>query len=337
MRASVIIPSCGRPITVVGTVRAVLATNPLVHDTEIVVVDNNSEEQFSSALRAFCETVGAPVRYVVEPSPGVSAARHRGAREAQGELLLFIDDDVEVALGWLPAILEAFQDEGISIVGGPSIPRFLGSVPSWLWDFVEIGPSGGWCCSWISLLDVGKSVETIDADWIWSLNLSIRRDLFVQVGGQHPCYVPPALQRWQGDGELGLTSKCKALGARASYVHEALIHHLVGPDRLTLEYFGRRAFYQGVCDSFTAIREGSAPSDAPREPPEGIAAPWTPGPWTNKARPIRQAVAAEYQKGWAFHQREAMQDPSLLEWIGRKDFWEVDIRDQVRLRELAAK
>jgi glucosyl-dolichyl phosphate glucuronosyltransferase len=332
MRASVVIPSCGRPVTVEGTVRAVLAADPLGHDTEVVVVDNNSEEQFSVALRSFCESMGDPVRYVVEPSPGVSAARHRGAREARGDILLFIDDDVEVAPGWLAAVLDAFRDSSVSIVGGPSIPRFLGSVPSWLWDFVELGPLGGWCCSWISLLDVGRSAE-IDADWIWTLNLSIRRDLFVKVGGQHPCYVPPALQRWQGDGELGLTSKCKALGARATYVHEALIHHLVGPDRLTVEYFGRRAFYQGVCDSFTEIRSGKAPSEAPREPPEGMAVPWSPGPWTNKAAPIRASVAAQYQNGWAFHQREAAQDPKLLEWIRRENFWDVDIREQARLRE----
>ena len=329
MEASVIVPSCGRPITVRRTLQSVLAADAARHDVEIIVIDNNSEEHFSLDLRSFCGSLGHPVRYLAEPSPGVAAARHRGAKEARGEILLFIDDDVEVSSGWLGAVLEVFRGSDVGIVGGPSIPRFTGAVPAWLWDFIEPGPLGGWHCSWLSLLDIGKSVEAIDADWIWSLNLSVRRKLFVGVGGQHPCYVPPAVQRWQGDGELGFTSRAKASGARATYVHEALIYHLIGVDRLNPDYFARRSRYQAVCDSFTAIRGGAQPSLSGQTPP-APPAPTRTTPWSRVAEEIWKVVAAAYEQGWAFHQGEAARDPRLLEWIRRDNYWDADIRDQAR-------
>lgn len=59
-------------------------------DRELVVVDNRSKP----ALRA--EEVAVPgleVRLVVEEEPGLTAARLRGFRETQAELLVYVDDD----------------------------------------------------------------------------------------------------------------------------------------------------------------------------------------------------------------------------------------------------
>ena len=38
---------------------------------------------------------------VGDPQPGLLAGRHRGAREARGEILIYLDDDVRVSEGWL--------------------------------------------------------------------------------------------------------------------------------------------------------------------------------------------------------------------------------------------
>ena len=130
-------------------------------------------------------------------------------------------------------------------------------------------------------------------------------------------------------------SKAKALGARAAYVNEALVHHMIDPTRLTVEYFARRAFYQAVCDSFTSIRSGEAPSRKAVRAPTGISK-GPGGRWSAFARDVRARAAAAYEEGWAFHQREAMEDPRLLQWIHRENFWDVDIRTEARAREPAA-
>ena len=114
-------------------------------------------------------------------------------------------------------------------------------------------------CPWLSLLDIGKDTANINPDFIWGLNFSIRRQVVVDCNGFHPDLVPTELQRWQGDGETGLTKKVRSLGYRADYLQDAGLYHLCGNDRLNIDYFCKRAYYQGVCDSFTSIRSGSPP------------------------------------------------------------------------------
>lgn len=50
------------------------------------------------------------VRYVREPVPGLNFARSRALREARGELLAFLDDDVVLAPSWLAGVRAAWQE-----------------------------------------------------------------------------------------------------------------------------------------------------------------------------------------------------------------------------------
>ena len=246
MKTSIVIPTAGRPVAIKAAIQSLLRISPERHKAEIIVVDNNTSQDLSDDLKAYCNTLENRVRYVREPSPGLSAARHRGAAEAQGELLTFIDDDVEVSDIWLPAIQKAFANPDVAMVGGPSIPKFTGSIPAWFWDYMGPTPYGGWMCEWLSLLDIGQDVPNINPNFIWGLDLSIRKQVMEACGGFHPDLVPAHLQRWQGDGESGLTMKTQAAGYRADYLQDALLLHLCGPDRLNVEYFKKRAYYQAV-------------------------------------------------------------------------------------------
>ena len=97
MRISIIIPTCGRNNTIRNALDSIIAFRPEELGMEVLVVDNNNQENFSKELIQICEGLPDYVRYVAEPSPGLSAARHRGAIEAQGEILTYIDDDVLVS------------------------------------------------------------------------------------------------------------------------------------------------------------------------------------------------------------------------------------------------
>jgi glucosyl-dolichyl phosphate glucuronosyltransferase len=330
MRASIIIPTCGAAWGLAPTLRRVAEESTLHAGVEVLVVDNNAPGPDSLRVRDLCGESGTShLRYVNELSPGATAARHRGVRESTGDILIFVDDDVEVSHGWLAAVLDAFERSGAEIVGGPSIPRFSGSIPDWLWAQLHRTPYGGWGCGALSLLDIGRTVEGIDPIWIWTLNFSIYRETFLRLGGLHPDLVPPALQRWQGDGETGLTYKALASGTRCIYSHEALIHHLIQPNRLCAEYFERRSYFQGICDSFTKIRQGeeAAPSHTgPRQLP-GLPGPHA-TPWSHAAHEIEVGCTHAYNRGWAFHQREVAADPGLLAWVRRKDFLDADIRGE---------
>jgi glycosyltransferase involved in cell wall biosynthesis len=260
VRISIVIPTAGRPHLVSkaiqSTVEAIDATNERFASgwTEVLVVDNNQDADLSTQVESICAEFGNDVKYLREPNPGLTNARHFGAKNSLGNVVTFIDDDVRVSKDWLTALYEAFSDSSIGIVGGPSIPSFTGPVPGWFWKFFTSTKYGGWKCEWLSLLDIGQDVDFIDATYIWGLNYSIRKDLLFELGGFNPDLVPKDMQMYQGDGETGLSIKANNKNIKSVYREKILVFHSCDADRLNIEYFKRRAYYGGVCSSFTDIR-----------------------------------------------------------------------------------
>jgi glycosyltransferase involved in cell wall biosynthesis len=72
---------------------------------EIIVADNASTDTTADLARSY----GA--RVVPVPERGVARARNAGARAARGELLVFVDADYRVPLGFLPALAARFTAE----------------------------------------------------------------------------------------------------------------------------------------------------------------------------------------------------------------------------------
>ncbi|MFO7985004.1 MAG: glycosyltransferase [Desulfatiglandaceae bacterium] len=83
----------------------------------ILVVDNSPANHGTKTLVASLPDVD----YSIESRPGLDFARNRALREAQGDLLAFIDDDVVVDSGWLAGLMEAW-------VQYPDAAAFTGQV-----------------------------------------------------------------------------------------------------------------------------------------------------------------------------------------------------------------
>jgi len=97
MRASVIVPLYNKERFVARALRSIV--NQTVNDIEIIVVDDGSTD--TSLARA--SAVNDPrILLISQPNGGPGAARNRGAAEARGEVLAFLDADDE----WLPHFLE---------------------------------------------------------------------------------------------------------------------------------------------------------------------------------------------------------------------------------------
>lgn len=73
---------------------------------EVLVVDNAPSDEETRKLVASLPDV----RYVREPTPGLDFARNRAVAEATGELLAFLDDDVELDPGWLTGLRLAWGE-----------------------------------------------------------------------------------------------------------------------------------------------------------------------------------------------------------------------------------
>ena len=91
MRFSIVIPTYQRRYLVVRTIGAL--KRQVLRDFEVIVVDDGSTDGTAAAIGAL--EVPFPLRVIEQRHLGAAAARNAGAAAADGELLLFLDDDME--------------------------------------------------------------------------------------------------------------------------------------------------------------------------------------------------------------------------------------------------
>ena len=95
-----------------------LLTHPSL---EVVVVDNAPSDDSTRLLVEAVAAVDSRFRYVLEPQPGLSAARNRGLAAARGTIVAYTDDDVAVDENWVQGLLRGFER-------GPSVGCVTGLV-----------------------------------------------------------------------------------------------------------------------------------------------------------------------------------------------------------------
>lgn len=98
--------------------------------TRILVVDNDP----AAGAAPVVESLALPgVRYVVEPAPGIAAARNRVLDECgPDDLLVFIDDDERPLPGWLEALLDCHRRYRCAAVAGAVVPDVDSVEDDWL-------------------------------------------------------------------------------------------------------------------------------------------------------------------------------------------------------------
>jgi len=212
---------------------------------EIIVVDNNSTDDTLEVVKECNGNDKKKVIYVKDSEIGLHNARHTGAKTAKGEILAYVDDDGICDVKWLYEIVKPYDNPEVGCVGGKILPKWEAVPPGWIRQYP----------SYLSLLDLGDEVKELKMPRIYGCNLSIRRSLLFEVGGFNPDAFGDKRQIWfRGDGESGLLRKVLASGRKIIYTPHAIIYHVIPEKRLTLDYFKRRSFIEGISASFVANR-----------------------------------------------------------------------------------
>ena len=105
---AILVPTYNRAPLLRRALSSLTARVDTITDAQLIVIDNNSTDD----TRAVCAEFRS-VRYLFEPIQGLAHARNAGiaatACPAAPEIVVFVDDDVEVAPGWIEAIRHAFE------------------------------------------------------------------------------------------------------------------------------------------------------------------------------------------------------------------------------------
>ena len=301
---------------------------------EVLVVDNGSTDDTKEISLSFQNKI-KKLQYLFCKSPGLMAARHMGCDMAKGEILCYLDDDSLVTKDWLKGISESFADEDVGLVGGPCIPEYEVEPPYWVeyfWDETEHGKTN----TVLSLVDFGNQKLFITPNFVYGCNYSIRKKIFLGLGGTNPDYFPEKYRQFQGDGESGLAAKISRSGYKTVYDPLVKIQHLIPQSRLTVEYFCWRRYFNGIHGSYSAIRRQHGVENENkkkmsigrriyRRVKRVITARLNQKRHKNadepeEVRQIRERMRESYEAGYRYHQEEVKKDAKLLEWVLRENY-----------------
>lgn len=95
VRISVVIPTHNRREKLELTLDH-LAKQTVIGGWDVVVVANNCTDATVPGVKDRADRFPVPLRVIEERKPGATAARNAGARQAAGEDILFLDDDILV-------------------------------------------------------------------------------------------------------------------------------------------------------------------------------------------------------------------------------------------------
>ena len=218
----------------IGSLLESIAANDLDKSQyEIVLVDNNCTDN----TREVCEKFAAShrevrFRYVNEPEQGLSAARNKGIWEAQGDIIVYIDDDALVDTGYLRTYADWFASHPETMAcGGPVEPLYETQEPEWFTPYTKALLTA-WCNYGSKPREYPKGCYPSGG------NAAFRIKVFKQVGLFNTALGRKGTSLMASE-EKDIFDKMHALGMQIIYLPDPVLHHIIPQSKLEQDYFDR--------------------------------------------------------------------------------------------------
>jgi len=212
-------------------------------DELVVVVDHNDQllERCRAELRD-CRVIPNCHRR------GLSGSRNTAIDDANGSIVIFIDDDAVPRSGWLEGLRAPYADARVYGVGGLTMPRWLGVKPRWfpeefLW---VVG------CSHLGLPPDRHHIRNLTG-----ANMSFRRDICQDLGGFAES-MGRVGERLRGCEETEFSIRLSQANPSAVLLYDpaAQVDHFLALERSSIAYFARRCWGEGISKAEVSRRVG---------------------------------------------------------------------------------
>lgn len=222
------------PITLAG-----LAAQSGAAPWQLIVIDDGSTDGTPKVIQSFAAEL--PLCHLTQQRGGKSAALNRGLLHANGDVCVFIDDDVELPEDFLVRYEGLIAEHPDFDVFGARIEArwpASGGTPGWLVGEEEIlsAAYGHHPCH----LKPGPS----SMDWIWGANYAVRKRALEGAGQFDPRIGPGANARRQGC-ELEFNLRLEKSGMRAWFSDTPRVRHIIRSEQLCLDWLRARGFAYG--------------------------------------------------------------------------------------------
>lgn len=249
LRLTLVIPTFNRSRSLLRALESVARQDLDPRCWECVIVDNGSTDDTAERVAEFAAAHPTlQLRRVVEPKAGVAHARNRGLQEATTELICSIDDDERINEGFLSAYLHFFETHPEAVVaGGRIIAEYEQERPRWMSRWTERPIANP--------MDYGEQLRPFPKGALpGGGNMGFRRSVALQFGfatqlgriGGKPL----------GGEENDFLLRMREAGHTLWYLPDAVMWHIIPPEKLTEEAFRRLAFHIGISQRRRATLRG---------------------------------------------------------------------------------
>lgn len=250
IRLSLLIATYNRAASLVTTLHSVAAQDAPPGEWECIVVNNNSSDDTEARFARFAAAhPGLQLRLVTERQQGLSHARNRGIAESRGELIAIIDDDERIVPGFISAYIAFFDARPeASVAGGPIVADYPSGRPAWMSRYTERPIANP--------LDLGRAVRPFPPARIpGGGNMAFRRETAARFGAFNPD-LGRVGDKLIGGEETEFFARLREGGLTLWYVPQAVMHHIIPPEKLTAGYFRRLCRNVGVSQRIQARMQG---------------------------------------------------------------------------------
>src|SRR5215211_7932990 len=232
---SVVLPTRGRARYLEVAIESLRAQDsPVPYD--LLVVDDGSADGTRELLHRLEVT-----SLRLDPPRGLNAARNAGVESTDGDLVVFVDDDIRAPRRWLRALVEgAARHPDAGAFGGPIRARFEGPVPR---GCGRHDPP-------LTTLDLGP--DDRETHLVWGANMAIRRLAFEEIGRFDE-------EIGGGGDEEEWLERLRAGGGTVMYLAAAGLDHRRMGDDARLGSLMRGAYTRGRAVRKWDARRGRAP------------------------------------------------------------------------------
>lgn len=232
----------------IATYRRPTLLSPCIHsvlgqmaaDDRVLVVDN---DPLGSGRPAVDSIEDSRVIYVVEPTPGIAAARNRALEFLRDkgdhfDALLFIDDDETAAVGWLDSHIRGISAHLSDATFGPVVPVYDARSPWWVRRmdfFARVGGTTG-----------------DDVKWPATNNVRISAD-FLRV---HEALTFSDDYSMTGGSDTDFFFRMRSTGAKLTWLGDAQVLEVVPPERANARWLWKRGVRLGNVSARMLERRG---------------------------------------------------------------------------------
>lgn len=252
-----VVCSTGTRSFLLKTVLSLLDQTLAPEKFEILVVLNDPSQMGIESLQASLTpaleraSLSSQLRLVQEQTAGLSHARNLAIREARGVYLAYIDDDAIAQPDWLEKIIEGFTNNpDAASVGGDIDPLWERKKPWWITPPMF---------TYFSCRTFGDTAGCLPPGaYFFGTNMAFTRRILESCGG-FSTRLGRVGNNLLSNEEWPVYQYIDDQGLIKWYSPAIRVRHLVPNERMTLRFFIRRLWWQGISNTVHSLEYEGLP------------------------------------------------------------------------------